>query len=72
MRYPDGSVAHITSGAGLGAIYDGKPQAIVGSHISNGDEIVESRSNDCQIEIQESMPAVPGLLDRQYLPPSNL
>lgn len=69
VRYPDGTVAHITSGAGFAAIFDGKPLAIVGSHISNGDEIMESLNNDFQITIREGMPAVPGLLDPQYVPP---
>jgi uncharacterized Zn-binding protein involved in type VI secretion len=69
VRYPDGTIAHITSGAGLAAIFDSKPLAIVGSHISNGDEIVESLNDDFQITIREGMPAAPGLLDPQYVPP---
>lgn len=38
VHYPNGTVAHITSGAGFAAIDNGKPIAIVGSHVSNGDE----------------------------------
>ena len=67
--YPDGSIAHITSGAGFAAIYDGKPLAIVGSHISNGDEIAETLNSAMQITIREGLPPVPGLLDPQYIPP---
>lgn len=39
VRYPDGTEAQISSGAGAGDIVNGRIVAIVASHIDNGDYI---------------------------------
>ena len=38
-RYPDGSEVRIVSGAGVASVYDGRPIALVGSALDNGDHI---------------------------------
>jgi uncharacterized Zn-binding protein involved in type VI secretion len=42
VHYPDGSETEITSGAGALLLISGRPAAIVGSHLANGDRIVSS------------------------------
>lgn len=43
--YPDGSTAHIVSGSGSSISSNGKGYALVGSHLSNGDEIISTPQN---------------------------
>jgi uncharacterized Zn-binding protein involved in type VI secretion len=69
VRYPDGTAATITSGAGFAAIDNGKPLAIAGSHVSNGDQIVDTRNREFEIVRYEDSPAIPGFLDPHYAPP---
>jgi len=68
VHYPDGTVAHITSGAGFAAIDNGKPIAIVGSHVSNGDVIAESLQSSMEILILDGLPPIPGFLDPLFVP----
>lgn len=42
VSYPDGLTSKIVSGAGSAAMVKGRPVAIVGSAIENGDKIVSS------------------------------
>jgi uncharacterized Zn-binding protein involved in type VI secretion len=68
VHYPDGTTASITSGAGFPAIDNGKPLAIVGSHVSNGDQIVDTLNREFEIVLYEDSPAIPGFLDPHYVP----
>ena len=70
VHYPDGTIAPITSGAGFAAIDNGKPLAIVGSHLSNGDRIVDTLNREFEIVRYEDSPAIPGFLDPHYIPPT--
>lgn len=69
VHYPDGTTASITSGAGFAAIDNGKPLAIVGSHVSNGDQIADTLNREFEIVRYENSPAIPGFLDPHYIPP---
>ncbi|WP_147426671.1 hypothetical protein [Trinickia fusca] len=66
VHYPDGSVAHIMSGAGFAAIDSGRPVAIT---ISNGDVIAESLQSRMGIVIRDGLPPIPGFRDLEYVPP---
>ena len=70
VRYPDGSESPIVSGAGYASVYEGKPLAIVGSHIENGDVIESSRQNDAKIIQYADDEAIPGLLEIGYESPT--
>ena len=70
VHYPDGTIAPITSGAGFAAIDNGKPLAIVGSHLSNGERIVDTLNREFEIVRYEDSPAIPGFLDPHYIPPT--
>ena len=70
VHYPDGTIAPITSGAGFAAIDNGKPLSIVGSHVSNGDRIVDTLNREFEIVRYEDSPAIPGFLDPHYIPPT--
>jgi len=65
--YPDGSKASITSGAGYAMTDRGKPLAIIGSTLSNGDVVTESPSESFVITEFEGAPPIPGLLDPSYV-----
>ena len=67
VHYPDGTIATITSGTGFAATENGKPLAIVGSHVGNGDKIVDTPNREFEIFIYENTPAIPGFLDPQYM-----
>lgn len=69
VHYPDGTTASITSGAGFAAIDNGKPLAIVGSHVSNGDQIADTLNREFEIVLYEGAPEIPGFLDPHYVPP---
>ena len=71
VHYPNGTTAPITSGAGFAAIDNGKPLAIVGSHVSNGDQIVDTLNREFEIVLYEDSPAIPGFLDPHYVPPES-
>lgn len=68
VHYPDGTTASITSGAGFAAIDNGKPLAIVGSHVSNGDQIADTLNREFEIVLYEDSLAIPGFLDPHYVP----
>lgn len=68
VTYDDGSEAVITDGAGAFAVDDGKPIALVGSRLSNGDRIVETLQRSWGIRTAEHE-AIEGLFDPAYVPP---
>ena len=70
VRYPDGRESPIVSGAGYASVYEGKPLAIVGSHIENGDVIESSLQNDAKIIQYADEEGIPGLLEIGYEPPT--
>jgi len=70
VRYPNGEIATITSGAGAASIYDGKCLAVEGSHVSNGDVLETSNQKGYGIVIQAGMPPILGFLQEGYIPPS--
>lgn len=54
VRYPDGSTAIITSGAGKESYSsEGKSFALVGSQLSNGDEIISTPQHIALLAIRE-------------------
>ena len=68
VRYPDGGESKIISGAGFAAAYSGNPLAIVGSHIENGDTIIDSfQENAYVIQYADAAP-ISGLLEADYFP----
>jgi uncharacterized Zn-binding protein involved in type VI secretion len=68
VTYDDGSEANITDGAGFAASWDGKPFAVVGSRLSNGDTIAETLQGGWGITIRHDKP-FPGLFDSSYVLP---
>jgi len=70
VRYSDGRESPIVSGAGYASVYEGKPLAIVGSHIENGDVIESSLQNDAKIIQYADDEAIPGLLEIGFEPPT--
>jgi len=68
VRYPDGTESPIVSGAGYGYVYEGKPLAIVGSHIENGDTIETSLQQDVIMTEYADDEPTPGLLQPGYDP----
>lgn len=62
VRYPDGSVSVIVSGAGWASMIGEKPVALVGSHLANGDRIVSSLQDSSEIIELEGEPPINGLL----------
>jgi uncharacterized Zn-binding protein involved in type VI secretion len=69
VTYDDGSEATIIDGAGSAAMWDNKPFALVGSHLSNGDKIVESQQDSWGITVRDGEP-IPGLFDPSYALPA--
>ena len=67
VTYRDGSEAVIVNGAGFAAVYGDKPFALVGSELSNGDQIVQSLQSDCGIAEYRDEP-IEGLFDSTYVP----
>jgi uncharacterized Zn-binding protein involved in type VI secretion len=67
VTYEDGSEAVILDGAGVYAVDDGKPVAMVGSRLSNGDRIVQSLQSSWGVEVREGNP-IEGLFDPAYVP----
>ncbi|TDR80621.1 PAAR domain-containing protein [Paludibacterium purpuratum] len=65
VRYPDGSETEIVSGAGSLLLIAGRPAAIVGSELANGDRIVTTTQTSCAV-MPEGKRAV-GFLDPAYL-----
>jgi uncharacterized Zn-binding protein involved in type VI secretion len=69
VRYPDGSESVVISGAGAASTFAGKPVAVVGSHIANGDRIVSSLQSIGEIVLYEGDAPIPGLLQPSYATP---
>lgn len=63
--YDDRSKAAITNGTGLAAARGGKPLALVGSQLSNGDAITERLLDGWGITVHEGE-QIPGLFDAAY------
>lgn len=49
--YADGTISKIVSGTGQACMINGKPVALVGSHLENGDEIIDSPNKSFAINI---------------------
>ncbi|VXA57517.1 conserved hypothetical protein [Acinetobacter proteolyticus] len=54
--YADGTTSKIISGAGTACVVDGLPVALVGSHLENGDVIIESPNTSIAIRIFKDQP----------------
>jgi len=67
VTYDDGSEAVIIDGAGNNHS-EGKPFALVGSRLSNGDRITETLRTSLGIHVRERQ-SVAGLFDPTYVPP---
>lgn len=70
VTYSDGSEAVIMDGAGSASVICGKPAALVGSSLSNGDRITSTIWTGRGIFVDENKP-VEGLFDPDYVPPSH-
>jgi uncharacterized Zn-binding protein involved in type VI secretion len=68
VTYSDGSEAVIEDGAGFLVTSEGKSFALVGSHLSNGDCIVETLRKGRGVEVPDGT-AIEGLFDASYTPP---
>lgn len=67
VRYANGSEARIASGAGVAAVYDGRPLALVGSQLDNGDRITGPVHNGMVIVQYADEEPIKGLLDSSYV-----
>jgi len=65
VTYDDGTEATIVDGAGFAASWGGKPLALVGSRLSNGDRITESTQTVWGIVVQHGE-SILGLFDSTY------
>ena len=63
--YEDGTISKIISGAGKACVVEGKPVALVGSHLENGDEIVDSPNKSVSINIFKGDKTPEGFLNRE-------
>lgn len=66
VKYDDGSQATIIDGAGFAGTWEDKPLALVGSHLSNGDTIIETLQDGLGISVRDSE-FIPGLFDPAYI-----
>jgi len=64
VTYADGSTATIIDGAGSAFLYLDRPVALVGSHLSNGDRIIETQQSRCGIPADRQ---IPGLFDPAWV-----
>ncbi|WP_322028453.1 PAAR domain-containing protein [Paraburkholderia sp. J76] len=70
VTYPGGSQAVIVDGAGYAATIDNRAAALVGSHLSNGDRIIETPWGHLAKGLFiEDGTEVPGLFDASWTPP---
>ncbi|RQR29041.1 hypothetical protein DIE23_22620 [Burkholderia sp. Bp9143] len=67
VAYEDGTEATIVDGAGLAAMWEDRPVALVGSHLSNGDRIVTAAQDAFGITVRDGE-EIPGLFDSTYSP----
>lgn len=68
VQYDDGSEAVVVDGAGFAATSEGKPIALVGSRLSNGDVISQTLQDGAGIRVTDDE-TIPGLFDPAYVPP---
>ena len=68
VTYGDGTGATIVDGAGFAASWEGKPLALVGSRLSNGDKITESTQTAWGITVRDGE-TILGLFDPTYTVP---
>lgn len=68
VQYPDGSETRIISGAGIAFAHNGRPVALVGSELDNGDKI-NGPIHDIAAVVEYEGDPIPGLFDRNYVPP---
>ncbi|WP_412526976.1 PAAR domain-containing protein [Burkholderia lata] len=68
VTYDDCSQAAIIDGAG-NSHSEGKPFALIGSRLSNGDRIIETLRTSWGIHVRDGQ-SVEGLFDPTYVPPS--
>lgn len=68
VRYPDGSETRIISGVGVAMIHQGKPLAVVGSELENGDRINGPAHNGLTFTQYADEAPIKGFLDRTYVP----
>lgn len=68
VRYPDGTLARIVSGAGSAMFDRGRSVALVGSELDNGDRIVGPEHKGLVLNDFADKP-IEGLFYRHYLPP---
>lgn len=68
VQYDDGSEAVVVDGAGFAATSEGKPIALVGSRLSNGDVISQTLQDGAGIRVTDDE-SIPGLFDPAYVPP---
>ena len=71
VRYADGSESRIVGGAGMACLVDGRPAALVGSALDNGDHITGPIHNDSVIIQYADEAPVEGLLDPSFIPPTH-
>ena len=67
VTYADFSEAVIIDGAGSMCVMDGRPAALVGSSLSNGDRIIETLWKGAYFIVPEGE-SVKGLFDADYVP----
>lgn len=68
VTYDDGSEAVITDGAGSAAVICGQPAALVGSSLSNGDQIISTIWSGRGIFVEDGE-EIEGLFDADWVPP---
>lgn len=68
VRYPDGSEAHIVSGAGAAMCYEHRAIALIGSALDNGDRITGPEHNGMVIVQYADEAPIKGLFDPSYVP----
>lgn len=69
VTYEDGSQAVIMDGAGMAMVFCGKPVALVGSSLSNGDRIVSTIWTKRGIFVEQGR-EIEGLFDADWTPPA--
>ncbi len=69
VRYPDGTVAQIVSGAGAQWINLGRCVALVGSELDNGDRIIGPAHEGMVLTDFADGERIKGLFDKHYVPP---
>ncbi|MCU4437132.1 PAAR domain-containing protein [Acinetobacter bereziniae] len=63
VLYADGTISKIVSGTGKASLIEGKSIALVGSHLENGDEIIDSPNQSVAFHIFKGEKAPEGFLN---------